>query len=95
MANTVQKLSSSSSFSCSSKPSVSSDSPYPITNFVSRERFSVRHINFLAAITAVHEPSSFREAVKDPGWREAMQAEIRALKDNGTWTTEKLLLEIS
>ncbi|KAL8097607.1 hypothetical protein AgCh_030659 [Apium graveolens] len=36
------------------------------------------------------EPKSFKEAVKDEGWRKAMQTEIRALEDNDTWTMEKL-----
>ncbi|GAA0170471.1 hypothetical protein LIER_24720 [Lithospermum erythrorhizon] len=30
------------------------------------------------------EPKSFKEAMNDPGWREAMHREIRALEDNGT-----------
>ncbi|XP_062086361.1 uncharacterized protein LOC133792468 [Humulus lupulus] len=34
----------------------------------------------LAAITAGIEPTSFKEVVKDPGWRKAMQEEIDALK---------------
>ncbi|XP_021738225.1 uncharacterized protein LOC110704725 [Chenopodium quinoa] len=58
--------------------------PYPIAHFVNCDRFSMGHRSFLAAITAGDEPQSFKEAMKDPGWREAMQKEIPALKDNGT-----------
>ncbi|CAH9119111.1 unnamed protein product [Cuscuta epithymum] len=36
------------------------------------------------------EPTSFQEAVKDAGWREAMRAEIRALEENHTWTMQPL-----
>lgn len=46
------------------------------------------HRNFLAFVTAGNEPQSFKEVVKDLGWREAMQKEIRALEDNCTWTME-------
>lgn len=31
-----------------------------------------------------------QEAIKNEGWRRAMQEEIRALEDNGTWTMEHL-----
>lgn len=36
------------------------------------------------------EPQSFKEVVKDPEWCSAMQKEIWALEDNGTWTMEYL-----
>ena len=48
------------------------------------ERFSVGHRNFLATIAAASEPQSFKAAMKDPGWQEAMQLEIQALENNGT-----------
>ena len=48
----------------------------------------MRHQPFLAAITKHKEPSSFKEAVKDPGWRQAMKEEIDALERSGTWTLE-------
>ena len=48
--------------------------------------FSNVHTYFLAAITKIVEPKSFREAVKDPCWREAMAIEIEALELNKTWT---------
>ena len=36
------------------------------------------------------ELKSFKEAMKDPGWRAAMKSEIEALENNGTWTLETL-----
>lgn len=42
------------------------------------------------AITKGKEPSSFKEAVQDVGWRKAMQDEIEALERNGTWAVEDL-----
>lgn len=41
-------------------------------------------------MTSGIEPKSFKEAMKDPGWREAMQKKIKALEDNGTWSMETL-----
>ena len=48
-------------------------------------KFSPRHHVFLAAITEGIEPRSFKEAMQDEGWREAMLKEIAALEANGTW----------
>ena len=62
----------------------------PIANFVSYEKFSKSHKAFLAAITENDEPKSFRQAVQDQHWRDAMQSEIKALEENGTWTIEDL-----
>ncbi|GAA0152798.1 transmembrane signal receptor [Lithospermum erythrorhizon] len=38
------------------------------------------------------EPKNFKEAMDDPGWRETMHREIRALEDNGTWRMETFVL---
>lgn len=64
---------------CSSPLSRSSGTPYPIAHFVNCTQFSVRHRNFIAAITAGLEPRTFKEAMKDAGWREATRKEISAL----------------
>ncbi|XP_026380001.1 uncharacterized protein LOC113274816 [Papaver somniferum] len=39
-------------------------------------RFSAVHKKYLAALTAGSEPQNFKEAMKHPGWRKAMEAEI-------------------
>lgn len=70
--------------------STSSGIPYSITNFVSCNRFSGKHCVFLAAITLGREPTSFKEAMRDSGWRDAMSQEIRALEDNEMWVLEPL-----
>ena len=62
---------------------------YSLSQFLDSSRFSMDHRCF-PAITAGTEPKSFKKAVKDPGWREAMQREIQALKSNKTWTLEPL-----
>ena len=63
----------------------SSGTPYPISNFVSYDNFSASYRAFLAAITSQDEPKSFRQAVSQPQWLDAMTKEIRALEDNKTW----------
>ncbi|KAK3005699.1 hypothetical protein RJ639_017625 [Escallonia herrerae] len=55
-----------------------------------KPRFDCVIITFLTAINVDHEPTSFSEAVKDERWREAMQREIQALKNNETWEIEDL-----
>ena len=89
VTNTMKKLSPSLSQSSSSS-NYSSGTSYPIAHFVNCDRFSIRHKNFLAAITSETEPQSFRKAMCDSGWRQAMQNEIRALEKNGTWSTKTL-----
>lgn len=85
--HTVQKSSPSKHSSTSSS---SSGTPYPIVHFVNCDKFSVRHRTFLAAVNQGLEPRTFHEAMKDHGWREAMQKEIEALEGNGTWKMEEL-----
>ena len=59
---------------------------YPIINYVTCDKFSNAHRNYLTAITKVVEPRYFHEAVKDVKWRDAMAKEIKALEMNETWT---------
>ncbi|GJY05612.1 putative RNA-directed DNA polymerase [Tanacetum coccineum] len=69
---------------------VTSTVRYPISNFVSYDKFSTNHKAFLAAITNNEEPKCFKQAAQDARWREAMQKEVKALEKNGTWTLEYL-----
>ena len=68
----------------------SSGTPYPLTNYVSCDRFSLSHKQFLAAVTASTDPTTFGEALSSPAWRLAMAQEIDALEKNGTWSIESL-----
>lgn len=70
--------------------STSSGTPYPIAHYVNCDKFSLRHRCFLAAITAESDPNTFAEAINDERWRVAMQKEIEALENNGTWTITDL-----
>ena len=73
---------SSSVASCSTSLS---GTPYPIAHYVNCDNFSMPHRSFLAALLSGSEPRSFREAMQDNGWKEAMKTEITALEDNNTW----------
>ncbi|XP_074301329.1 uncharacterized protein LOC141632709 [Silene latifolia] len=64
--------------------------PYPLINYVNSVKFSTAHRTYMAAVASHMEPRSFKEAVKDDGWRKAMEIEMRALVDNGTWTLQPL-----
>ncbi|GAA0154627.1 hypothetical protein LIER_43284 [Lithospermum erythrorhizon] len=87
VTNTMQKLSLSS---VSSSSSHSLDTRYPISHFVNCNRCSIGHKNFRAAVNANAEPKSFKEAMEDPKWKEAMQKEITTLEDNKTWSIVRL-----
>ncbi|XP_076952355.1 uncharacterized protein LOC143626062 [Bidens hawaiensis] len=63
---------------------------YPISNFISYDKFSDSHKAFLTTITLNDEPKTFKQAVQNENWREAMKKEIQALETNGTWTLEDL-----
>ncbi|GKE77234.1 hypothetical protein Tco_1543354, partial [Tanacetum coccineum] len=36
------------------------------------------------------DPMNFKEAIANPGFRSAMDAELKALEDNGTWELTSL-----
>ncbi|GKA92178.1 hypothetical protein Tco_0814103 [Tanacetum coccineum] len=58
---------------------------YPISNFVSYDKFSTNHNAFLAAITNNEEPKCFKQAAQDARWREAMQKEVKPLGGHSRW----------
>lgn len=86
----VRKIDPPASSTASPASSCSSGTQFNIACYVDYNKFSVRHKHFLAAITKRKEPTSFKEAVKDSGWRQAMKEEIDALERSGTWTLEDL-----
>ncbi|KAJ4754029.1 Retroelement pol polyprotein-like [Rhynchospora pubera] len=68
----------------------STKSKYPISHYVTCDKFSSAHRVFLNAVTKEKEPAHFGEAIKCDKWREAMRDEIDALERNRTWTMENL-----
>lgn len=49
---------------------------YPLSHYVSYDKFSNVHKAFLAAITSLDEPKYFHQAIKDVKWREAMKKKV-------------------
>ena len=69
---------------------ISSGKPYSIVDYVTCDRFSNAHKEYLATIMRVGEPRYFHEAIKDSQWREVMAREIEALETNKIWTIVEL-----
>ncbi|XP_075085075.1 uncharacterized protein LOC142168309 [Nicotiana tabacum] len=59
---------------------------YPISTCVSYDNVSSSFGSALAAYSAIIEPKTFAEAVKDPKWVAAIKDEISALENNNTWS---------
>lgn len=64
---------------------VSGKTLYPLTEYITDENFSSGHKAFLAAVCAVTEPKSFKEAMKDKRWTRAVYKEVDALEEADTW----------
>lgn len=73
-----------------SHPSSSSKCLYPLTDYVSCDIFSPSQKAFLAAVFKSTEPTSFKEAMLEKVWREAVASEITALEDQHTWDVTTL-----
>ncbi|KAD4888928.1 hypothetical protein E3N88_21001 [Mikania micrantha] len=63
---------------------------HPLSNYVSYDNFSHAHKAFLSAISSNDEPKTFKQASQNANWVDAMNREIKALEENGTWTLEEL-----
>lgn len=55
---------------------------YPLTNYISDDKFSPAHMVFLAAITNMTEPRNFKEAMEQKIWWDSMAKEITAFEVN-------------
>ena len=58
---------------------------YPLSHFVSFQKFSSKHKSFLSTLNTISIPNSLSEALSKKEWRLAMKAEMDALEKNGTW----------
>lgn len=65
---------------------------YPIASFHTCNKFSSTHQSFLAAVQSQVEPTKLSETVKHSKYRSAMNDEIDALENNGTWPLTSLPL---
>lgn len=70
------------------EPSPSSSSSgmrYPLTDYLTYDRFSQSYCSYITALALAVEPRSFKEAMQLQVWRDAMRFEIDALEANDTW----------
>ena len=58
---------------------------YPLSRFVSFQRFSLNHKTFLSTLSTIPISNSLFEALSKREWRLAMEAEMDALQKNKTW----------
>jgi hypothetical protein len=63
----------------------SSNIQYPISNFVSYTSLSPSQHHYVLSLNTHTEPKSYAEASKYECWNLAMQVELLALENNGTW----------
>ena len=76
----------------SSSSSTTSGIKYPLSIYLTTSKLSPSYANYCSLITNILEPKSYFEAVKNPKWQEAMDAEIATLESNNTWTLTHLPL---
>ncbi|KAL1196033.1 Retrovirus-related Pol polyprotein from transposon RE1 [Cardamine amara subsp. amara] len=74
-----------SDFNSASSSTVSGNTPYPLTNYICDDNFSPAHQAFLAVVVENIEPTSYKQAMKDPRWNNAMGCEIGSLEESRTW----------
>jgi len=77
-------------FSASSAPTLGTK--YPLYHFISYNRYSPSHLCYIANVSRDEEPPSYKLAMTDPKWQEAMNSELQALIDNQTWSLVPLPL---
>ena len=63
---------------------------YPLSHFVSFDKFSPTHKNFLVNLHIVSIPNTLSEALNSEEWRQAMKIEMDALEKNKTWELVEL-----
>lgn len=88
--NTVTTIPVFTPFLPSSAPQPSSGTNYPLSDYLTYDRFSTLHRSFLMVLTINIEPKNFRQAMEDEVWRNSMQSEMDALERNHTWDLQEL-----
>ncbi|XP_047164026.1 uncharacterized protein LOC124833557 [Vigna umbellata] len=66
--------------------------PYPISNVLSYNSLSEKHLKYTLAISVNNESKSYNEAKDKCEWITAMKRELKALQDNDTWCLTQLPL---
>ena len=58
---------------------------YPIGHYVKYDKLSHQYRNFLTVLDNIVILNRVEDALRDPGWKAAMDKEMVALKENDTW----------
>jgi hypothetical protein len=58
---------------------------HPISQFVSICSLSPSHSCFISHLSTISTPKTMQDALSVSGWRQAMELEMKALHQNGTW----------
>ena len=61
------------------------DIKYPISHYVRYDKLGHEYRTFLSLLGEIVIPTRVEEALRDPGWKAAMDEEMTALRRNDTW----------
>ena len=63
---------------------------YPIQNYINYSKLTTHHTYYICQIYENHEPQTYKQAIKFPQWKQAIQDELIAMDLNNTWTIIQL-----
>ncbi|RVW37753.1 Retrovirus-related Pol polyprotein from transposon RE1 [Vitis vinifera] len=77
-------------YHCSSTSFASQSTYHPLSQVLDYHKLSTPHTTLVNAISSNFEPTTYAEAAVIPEWQETMSEELRALKENSTWSLTTL-----
>ena len=77
-------------YHCSSTSFASQSTCHPLSQVLDYHKLSTPHTTLVNAISSNFEPTTYAEAAVIPEWQATMSEELRALKENNTWSLTTL-----